>query len=293
MQNYDTEPSRKSRTNWFLIAVIVLLCIVTFVQGVILFGIKTKRDGRAWHERLQNVFPGLTDKSRQAALSPEDNPVVFWEATDDLEQIHNQINLLLRNMTTPFGSSVAAGPFPGVAIQRAASSDKRPLAPIDRGDGENGNRPMAMPLPGRDLNQLQREIEQIFEAAYNETQQSTLLSRFNRGWDMVSASAAMNIEDQGSNYVVAVTLPGYDKQGITISLEGRLLIIEAAQPSRAQTAANRNTPVEHCGRFHTQIMMPDNIAGVGAQAVFDHDVLRVQIPKAEQTNSLVRSITIR
>ena len=47
------------------------------------------------------------------------------------------------------------------------------------------------------------------------------------------------------------------------------------------------------GQFHTQIMMPDNIEGVGAQAVFDNDVLRVQIPKATETNFLVRSITIR
>jgi len=47
------------------------------------------------------------------------------------------------------------------------------------------------------------------------------------------------------------------------------------------------------GQFHTQIMMPDNIEGVGAQAVFDHDVLRVQIPKAAESNSLVRSIVIR
>lgn len=192
--------------------------------------------------------------------------------TDDLEQIHDQINRLLRNMTPTFGASMSGGSFPGIAIQR-----------------ENGNRPPSMPLPGRDLNQLQREIERIFENAYNESQQSTLLSRFNRGWDMVSSTAAMNIEDQGSNYVVTIALPGYDEQGITISLEGRLLIIEAAQTSRTQTVATRT----HGGQFHTQIMMPDNIEGVGAQAAYEHDVLCVHIPKAAQTNSLVRSIAIR
>ena len=295
--NFDTEPNRKSRTNWFLIAVIILLCIATFVQGVILFRIKTERDGRsrdrAWHERLQKFLPGQANKARQAAVNPLDNQVIFWETTDDLEQIHEQINRLLRNMTTTFGSSIAGGPFPGIAIQRAASSDKRPLAPIDRGDGKSGNRPPAMPPPGRDLNQLQREIEQIFEDAYNESQQNTLLSRVNRGWDMVSSAAAMNIEDQGSNYVVTVALPGYEKQGITISLEGRLLIIDAAQTSRAQDAATRNAPVMRHGQFHTQIMMPDNIEGIGAQAAYEHDVLCVHIPKAPETNSLVRAIAIR
>lgn len=274
--NYDAEPRRKSRTHWFLIAAIILLCIVTFVQGIILFRIKTERDsrslGRAWHERLQKVLPGLAGKSRQTALNPPDNQVVFWETTDDLEQIHDQINRLLRNMTTTFGASMSGGPFPGIAIQR-----------------ESGNRPPAVPRPGRDLNQLQREIEQIFEDAYSESQQSTLLSMFNRGWDMVPSAAAMNIEDQGSNYVVTVALPGYEKQGIAISLEGHLLIIDAAQTSRAQAAATRT----HAGRFHTQIMMPDNIEGVGAQAVYEHNVLCVHIPKAAQTNSLVRSIVIR
>ena len=280
IQNYDTGPDRKSRTNWFLITVIILLCAVVFVQGVILFGIKIERDGlllgRAWHERLQKVLPGLADKSRQAASSPMDNQVIFWETTDDLEQLHDQINRLLRNMTPIFGVSMSGGPFPGIAMQR-----------------ESGSWPPAMPTPGHDLNQLQQEIEQIFEDAYNESQQSTLLARFNRGWDMVSSAAAMNIEDQGSNYVVTVALPGYDKQGITISLEGRLLSVEAAQPSRAPGAATRNAPITRRGQFHTQIMMPENIEGIGAQAVFDNDVLRVQIPKAAETNSLVRSIAIR
>ena len=274
--NYDTEPNRKSRINWFLIAVIIVLCIVTFVQGIILFRIKTERDGRSpgrtWHERLQKVLPGLADKSRQTALSPPDNQVVFWETTDDLEQIHDQINRLLRNMTTSFGATMADGPFTGGAIQR-----------------ESGNRPTARPLPSRDLNQLQREIEQIFEDAYNESQQSTLLSRFNRGWDMVSSAVAMNIEDQGSNYVVTVALPGYDKQEIKISLEGHLLIIDATQTSRAQAAATRT----HVGQFHTQIMMPENIESVGVQAAYEHDVLCVHIPKAAQTNSLVSPIAIR
>lgn len=274
--DYDKEPNRKSRPNWFLIAIIILLCIVTFVQGVILFGIKTERDGRplgrAWRERLQKVLPGLADKSRQAALSQPDNQVVFWETTDDLEQIHDQINRLLRNMTTTFGSTIAGGPFPGIAIQY-----------------ESGNRPPAKPTPGRDLDQLEREIEQIFEDAYNASQQNTLLSRFNRGWDMVPSAAAMNIEDQGSNYVVTVALPGYDKQEIKISLEGHLLIIDAARTSRAPSA----TPRTHMGQFHTQIMMPENIEGGGAQAAYEHDVLCVHIPKAVETNSLVRPIAIR
>lgn len=278
--DYDTEPKRESRTNWFLSAVIVLLCIVVLAQGFVLFKMKIERDGlslgRVWRERFQKAWPGQAGKVRQATVNLPDNQVIFWETTDDLEQIHDQINRLLRNMTPTFNSSIAGGPFPGIAIQR-----------------ESGNRPPAMSPPDRDLNQLQREIEQIFEHAYNESQQSTLPARVNRGWDMVPSAAAMNIEDQGSNYVVTVALPGYDKQGITISLEGRLLIIDAAQPFRAPTTATRNAPIARRGQFHTQIMMPDNIEGSGAQAVYDHDVLHVHIPKAAQTNSLVRSITIR
>lgn len=274
--NYDLEPDRKSRANWLLIGVIILLCSVTFVQGLILFGMKTERGGRsldrAWHERLQKLLPGQANKARQAALSPLDNQVIFWEPTDDLEQIHDQINRLLRNMTAPRDATMANGPFPAIAIQR-----------------KSGNRSAAMPTSVSDLDQLQREIEQIFEDAYNESQESTLLSRFNHGWDMVSSAAAMNIEDQGSNYVVMVTLPGYDKQGIKISLEGHLLIIDAAQTYPAQAAATRT----RAGQFHTQIMMPENIAGDGVQAAYEHDVLCVHIPKAEQTNSLVRSIAIR
>ena len=278
--NYDTEPKRGSRTNWFLITVIILLCIVSFVQGVILFKMNNERDGlsigRILRERFQKALLGQSDKARQAVVNPPDNQVVFWETTDDLEQIYDQINRLLRDMTLTFGPAMAGGPFPGIAIQHAS-----------------GNRPATMPPSSRDLNQLQQEIERIFENAYNESQPSSLLSRVNHGWDMVPSAAAMNIEDQGSNYVVVVALPGYDKQGITISLEGRMLIIEAVQPSRAQTAATRNVPVARRGQFHTQIMMPDNIEGVGVQAVFDHDVLRVQIPKAAETNLLVRSIAIR
>ncbi|MDD5677910.1 MAG: Hsp20/alpha crystallin family protein [Kiritimatiellae bacterium] len=278
--NYEPEPKRESRINWFLITVIILLCIVSFVQGVILFNMKNERDGlsigRILRECFQKACPGQLGKVRQANVSPQDNQVVFWETTDDLDQIHDQINRLLRNMTTTFGSPMASGPFPGITIQH-----------------KDAHRSPAMPPSSRDLNELQREIERIFEDAYNENQQSSLLSRVNHGWDMVPSAAAMNIEDRGSNYVVAVAMPGFEKEAITISLEGRLLIIDAEQPARAQAAATRNVPAAHQGRLHTQIMMPDNIEGIGTQAVFDHDVLRVHIPKAVETNSLVRAIAIR
>ena len=179
--DYDTEPKRESRTNWFLITVIILLCIVSLVQGIILFNMKYEREGlsmgRILRERLQKSLPGQSDKARQAAVDPLDNQVVFWETADDLEQIHDQINRVLRNMTLPFGSSMAAGPFPGIAIQRATSSDKWPLAPLYRGDVESVNRPSAMPPSSRDLNQLQQEIERIFEDACNASQQSSLPAR--------------------------------------------------------------------------------------------------------------------
>lgn len=284
LPDYDSAPKRKSRINWFLIAVIILLGIVTLVQGVILYGISGRKDRslvRAWRDRLQKVWPGIADKSRQAALSPPDNQVVFWEPTDDLEQIHDQINRLLRNMTTPLGSHMASGPFPGAPFSGVA---------IRR---ERENRPPSMSPPDRDLDRLQQEIEQIFEHAYDENQQSTLLSRVNRGWDTVPSAAAMNIEDQGSNYVVTIALPGYYKKEIAISLEGRLLIIEANQASRTQPPAIRNAPLARRGRFHTQIMLPDNIEGIGAQAAYEQEVLCVHVPKASQTNALVRFIAIR
>lgn len=281
--DYDSAPKRKVRTNWFLIAVIILLGIVTLVQSVILYGTSERSDWslvRALRERLQKVWPGIGDKSRQTVLNPSDNQVVFWETTDDLDQIHDQINRLLRNMTTTLGSHMTGGPFPGTPFSGVA---------IRR---ESGNRPPVM-SPDRDLDRLQREIERIFEHAYNESQQSSLLSRIDRGWNMVAPAAAMNIEDQGSNYVVTVAMPGFEKQGIAISLEGRLLIIEANQPTRAPAAAGRNAPIARQGRFHTRIVLPDNIEGAGAQAAYEHDVLCVRVPKAAQTNSLVRSIAIR
>ncbi len=272
--NYDSESNRKSRSHWFLIALIVLLCVIIIMQGVALLTVRAGRHGqtpgRTWIERLQHFLPGSADQSRQASLG-HDNQIVFWETTDDLEQIHEQINRLLRSMTPTFGA-ISGNPFAGIPLQRQGVNRSSAIFPHER-----------------DLNELQREIEQIFANAYNESQQNTMLSRFDHGWDMVSSSAAMNIEDHGSNYVINVALPGYAKQGIKINVEGHLLIIDANRATKKQAAATGT----QSGQFHTQIMMPENIQSTGAQATYADNVLCIQIPKATETNSLVRTIEIR
>ncbi len=232
------------------------------VAGIWLLSIRYGRTAGqsrpAWLSRWTQALP--FPRRAEPVGEPQDSVAAapsFWiEPEDDLAHIHAQIRSLLSTLPPP---PQARGPA-GLFFQ-----------------------PAARPLSGWDPVRLHREIEHIFDDA-RQNRECDWITRMHRAWDLAPGLAAMNLNDEGGRYLVSVELPGFDKSQITVTLEGRLLGVEAEQPG--------GSPDPRGSRFQTQILLPSAPAGSGVEAVFEQGVLRVHIPKAA-SNSLARTIAIR
>jgi HSP20 family protein len=143
--------------------------------------------------------------------------------------------------------------------------------------------------PGEDwVRRLQAEIGRIFQMAYA-SRHSGALNLIDRDWRDVGEMPSVNMRQEETNYVVAVSMPGADKAGINVSLNGRLLKIEAGMEQRE---TERNAEAISSGRFQTQIMLPDDIIGEAARAVYENSILKITIPRKTDGNSLARKVVI-
>ncbi|MDP2933568.1 MAG: Hsp20/alpha crystallin family protein, partial [bacterium] len=99
----------------------------------------------------------------------------------------------------------------------------------------------------------------------------------------------VNIEENSTNYVVTVSMPGFTRTNINVNISGRILTIEAGAEKQAFINNSRS---DSANCFKTQIMLPNDITGESAQAFYENSILKITIPKKPAGNSLARRIII-
>jgi HSP20 family protein len=112
--------------------------------------------------------------------------------------------------------------------------------------------------------------------------------------DRFGVAAAMDMYETENDLVVLVSLPGMEPDAIQITVAGDLLTIQGElkddgeQPGRQYF--HRERPV---GQFTRSVTLPRDVKGADAHAEFDHGVLTLTIPKAEETRPRQISVTGR
>lgn len=255
-----------SRQKKFLISAIIILALVALVEGFFLLrqsGV-TGNLTLAFDRVLAPLFGSRNDPSqaKNQLNAPED--LILQETAEDLENMQNQINRIFYEMTRD----------PAFARQNIA----RP----DRHDRQN---PF---LPPNNIQCLQAEIAHIFQRAHAR-RHNNALQLIEQDWRNVGEISSMNMEEDGTNYVVTVSMPGFERTDINVSLNGRILIVEAAAEHQPAAQDSRTT---HSGCFNTQIMLPNDITGESAQAYYRDGILKITVPKKPASNSLARKVTI-
>lgn len=261
----------EKRQKILFVAIIVLLAFIALAEGLVFLLYSThKADRIALMPRLEAFFAGLSKNNlSQNDKAETDEGILLRETADDLNCIHSQINRLFHemNMSPAFGWRSVSGRDVG---------------------GRDAGRRSAVPFSSMDhMQRLQAEIGRIFERALD-SRHDGAISLIEKDWRDVGAMSAVNIEDSGTNYVVTVSMPRVERADIKVSLCGRVLNIEAGNEQREQM---NNSAAAYSGRFRTQVMLPGDIAGEAAQAVYEEGVLRITIPK-NRSNSLAHQINI-
>src|SRR5438045_3649636 len=105
--------------------------------------------------------------------------------------------------------------------------------------------------------------------------------RFTETRPQVNGGPAFDVFETAEGYVLKSDLPGFDKDGISLTYENKTLTL-SGERKRAEVEGQRYHKVESfAGKFSRSIMLPVDIDVNKISAELSNGVLTVQLPKAE------------
>ena len=264
----------------WLSGLVIILLGITMAETWMIFKMQKSQavganEFKPWsknHASHLLVSPSKSKSASSFARRQDDPKIVLWESSDDLQNIHDQINKILNNLLADFGYLSSSSAFPE----------------------KTGHAPSA--LPTDDIRSLQQKMNNIFKNAFNEHKFMQMPNLFEEDWDMVKVSSAMNIEDMGNYYMITAAITETDKSNIEILLQDRFLSISTHQNLDKRTLHsgqknNGNAIIRE--QFKTEVMLPGPIDAETAEATIKDNMLCIRIPKRVEKKPVARVIKVR
>lgn len=93
---------------------------------------------------------------------------------------------------------------------------------------------------------------------------------------------SVDLRDDGDEFVLEVDLPGYGKDDIDVSVDGRAVTVRAEQEASEEHDEDRYLRRERRHREASRrVTVPEAIDEAAATATYDEGVLTVRLPKRE------------
>lgn len=138
--------------------------------------------------------------------------------------------------------------------------------------------------PFRELRTLNDEMNRLFSAV----PASVDRGEFARG----SWSPNVDIYEDENRLIVEAELPGMNREDFEVSVENNVLTLKGERKFEKKTEGDNYHRVERAyGSFTRQFTLPQTITAEGATADFENGVLRVALPKREETKARKIEIT--
>ncbi len=129
--------------------------------------------------------------------------------------------------------------------------------------------------PAREISSLQQEMNRLFGTFFDSPAGETAVGR---RW-----IPAMDLVEDGRDYVLRADLPGLGEDDVSIELEDRVLTISGERRSESEQRKEGYYRVERAtGRFSRSLTLPEGVDPEKIEAQFDKGVLEVRIPKPEE-----------
>ena len=104
------------------------------------------------------------------------------------------------------------------------------------------------------------------------------------GSDNTVSSPSVNIIEHENHYELNLAAPGLTKQDFNISIERDHLVISAEKKSEKEETEGRFTRREYSyGSFKRSFHLDDNIKREGITAAYEDGVLKMSLPKKEES----------
>jgi len=136
----------------------------------------------------------------------------------------------------------------------------------------------------RELRGLHDEMSRLFSGVGPSMQGD----EFARGaW-----SPNVDIYEDTDKMIVEAELPGMDREDFEVNVENNILTLKGERKFEKKTEGDNYHRVERAyGSFTRQFTLPQSVTAEGATADFEGGVLRVALPKREETKARKIEIT--
>ena len=132
--------------------------------------------------------------------------------------------------------------------------------------------------PFKDLFDLQKEINRLFETSFSRLPQRFISEE--------SFAPAIDLYEDENEYVVEAELPGLKQDEIKVSVEDDILTISGEKKREKEVKEeNLYRSERFYGKFERQIVLPQNAEKDNIKASYKNGVLKVVIPKKEEAKS--------
>jgi len=136
--------------------------------------------------------------------------------------------------------------------------------------------------PFRDLMTFRSAMDRLFDETF--AQPDAVISSL--------AAPAIDLYQTGEEIVVKASLPGVDPKEIHISVTGDVLTLRGeVREERDVEGTQYHVKERRFGGFTRSIALPTAVVADKADAQFEHGVLTLKLPKAEEVKP--KTITVR
>jgi HSP20 family protein len=132
--------------------------------------------------------------------------------------------------------------------------------------------------PARELQTVQQEMNRLFGSFFDSQAGGNGSAGVTRRW-----IPAMDLVEEGDQYVLRADLPGVSEDEVKIELEENVLTISGERKTEHEERKDGYVRVERAsGSFSRSLVLPDGVDPDSVKAQFNSGVLEVRIPKPEQ-----------
>jgi HSP20 family molecular chaperone IbpA len=129
----------------------------------------------------------------------------------------------------------------------------------------------------RQMNDLQREMDQIFQNAFGKVPHSPELLKY---FDEPRFGSFIDLKEEGSNYVVTAYLPEREVKNVNAIIEGRILKIEAtAEDTPSKPREGAKTSVTRRAYYSQHLTLPGEVKADQMTVERKEGLLKVVVPK--------------
>ena len=133
--------------------------------------------------------------------------------------------------------------------------------------------------PFRDLRNLQEEVNRLFTGNVGRTFDDEGIAR--GAW-----SPSVDIYENKDQIVLEAELPGMNREDFDLTVENSVITLRGERRFEKKEDTDNYHRVERAyGSFTRSFTLPNTITGEGASADYRNGVLRVTLPKREETKA--------